>query len=308
MADYLRQQGFQGQAQQASQPPHLQQASQFQGLGVMPRLNGMQLTPSQLQLLQQQQQQRQQQASLQGMHMPNNNNMMAGLGNNLTPQMAQLLAAQRGANGGIATNSGLQMQRQLGLLNTARNQQPQNGPVNFSQQGAPFGGQLGGNQFPHQQGMFQQPKPEESRPPVPPQQQIGAMANGMPNALINGVPNGAATASAQPFLQGLQEFMRTKDGRALTQDELKVKAAQLKRDIEGDKMRLNELLSKNPNHESVGVVRNVIQQKDIIYMRVSQLLMHAGIPFPHQGQQGPQAGPGSNENQGQIPRFVQRIL
>ena len=256
----------------------------------------------------QQQQQHQQQASLQGTHMPNNNNMMAGLGNNLPPSMAQLLAAQRGANTGIATNPGLQMQRQLGLLNTARNQQPQNGPVNFNQQGAPFGGQLGGNQFPHQQGMFQQPKPEESRPPVPPQQQIGVMGNGMPNALINGVPNGAAAGSGQPFLQGLQEFMRTKDGRALTQDELKVKAAQLKRDIEADKMRLNELLSKNSNHENVGVMRSLIQQKDIIYMRVSQLLMHAGIPFPHQGQQGPQAGPGNNENQGQIPRFVQCIL
>ncbi|EJD06618.1 uncharacterized protein FOMMEDRAFT_138512 [Fomitiporia mediterranea MF3/22] len=222
MAELLRSQALsqtqnQQQQPQQSSPPQLQQAQQFPNLGGTAQMNNGLPTQNPMFAMQRQ---------------PSGG--MGGLQNTqFTPQMAQMLAAQRN---GITNPAMIQMNRQLGLLNRAQKQQPQNGPANFGQTNPPFGGQQNLSQLPFQAGMFP-PKPDDGRISAPlGQQQFSTPPGGQ---------NGLVPASGMPSTGDVGHLIRSADGRLLTFDEIRVKVMQLKRMIDAEKNELTAVPAPN---------------------------------------------------------------
>ena len=276
MAELLRSQATLAQAQNTHQqpqpqqsPPQLQQAQQFPNLGGMSQMNANLSGQNPLLAMQ-----RQQGISGGGMGGPIPNNQ-------ITPQMAQLLAAQRN---GRTNPAMLQMHRQLGLLNRAQKQQPQNGPTPFNQPAPSFSGPPNLGQLPFATNMFA-PKQEEGRAPTAIGQQQFP-----PAGIQNG--NGVVPGNAFPA-EAMQNLLRTTDGRPLSIDELKLRAFQLRQSIQLDRKRLTE--SQKPSTpEGVMAFREKlreVQNKEMMFNRLAEYIKTL------MGQQGQQSGP-SNSGDG----------
>lgn len=194
---------------------------------------------------------------------------MPGAGQNLNPSQASALLA-RGMNPAMLSviqNNPRMVNRQMNLLNTARNQQPQNGPAAFPPHNLPFNnGQLG--QVPFQ-----------SDPRAPQQGQIHSL-NVTPDNL-----------QAQ-FAQFAQEFMRTKEGRQLSIDEIRMKILHFKRDIDADKILIGQM-ANNVTAESLPVMKQKQQatfQKELFFNRLQQLLLQNQVRMGAQQQLHPSSG------------------
>lgn len=193
----------------------------------------------------------------------------------LTPQMVQMLAAQR--NGG--TNPAmLQMDRQLRLLNKAQTQQPQNSPTNFSQAGPSFSGHPNLGQLPFATNVFP-PKSNEGRVPVP---------QGQQQFPPPGLSNGGMTVHGFSN-EAMQQILRTPDGRPLTVEEIGGKASQLRRAIDHEKKILSELPKPSSPEAAIAFKERVrdIQNKEFILSRMDGHMKNL------MSQQSQQAGPSS---------------
>ena len=150
------------------------------------------------------------------------------------------------------------MHRQLGLLNRAQKQQPQNGPTPFNQ-----------------------PAPSFSGPPNLGQQQFP------PTGIQNG--NGVIPGNTFPD-EVMQNLLRTTDGRPLSVDELKMRAFQLRQSIQLDRKRLTE--SQKPSTpEGVMAFREKlreVQNKEMMFNRLAECIKTL------MGQQGQQSGPSNS--------------
>lgn len=246
MADLLRSQAALSQAQnhqqsQQQQPPQLQQAQQFPNMGGIAQMGNA--VPGQALLAMQRQQ------GMQG-------GPMGGVPNpQLPPQMAQLLAQRNG----VTNPAMIQMNRQINLLNRAQKQQPQNGPTTFGQAGPSFGGQ---QNFPFPPNVFP-PKPDEG--PIGPTQ--GAQQFPVSAGSINGFPQSQGFPN-----EILQRALRNADGRPLTLEELRIKAAQLRRVIDAER-RLLENMPKPTTQETLQAFREKqreIQTREFIFAKIAE--------------------------------------
>lgn len=92
--------------------------------------------------------------------------------------------------------------------------------------------------------------------------------------------------------QFLQEFLRTKDGRQLTGDEIRVKVLHFKRDIDADKVQIQHLQHNLPQ-DSIQLKQKLTltAQKEFFFGRLQQLLS-GQIRANMQQQQQPSMGDG----------------
>lgn len=150
---------------------------------------------------------------------------------------------------------------------------------------------LNETQSPLRESTSQQETSNEPRPPAIQQRPEDVLINNMRNPMMNGMQNGVANLTNTTFIQqGYSDFMRNKDGRCLTQDEVKMKAAQLDRDIEADRRLMRNMVMS-------------INSKEAIWGKVAQILDQTGS-YPEHSAQGQQSGQGSADNHVQVPRCV----
>lgn len=89
----------------------------------------------------------------------------------------------------------------------------------------------------------------------------------------------------------MQEFLRTKDGRQLTQEEIRMKVLHFRRDIDADKVLLQQMQqSVSPDNIQLKHKLSVTAQKEFFYNRLQQVL-HGPIR-PNMQQQQPTMGDG----------------
>ena len=171
------------------------------------------------------------------------------------------------------------LNRQMNLLNTARNQQPQNGPVAFNPQNTPFNNQFG-------QG--------------PLQPDLRAPNQGQPQTMP-GKPTDAQLQMMQQqrqVTQFIQEFLRGKDGRQLTNEEIRMKTLHFKRDIDADRLlaqqlQAQQLQSTTPNPEialGLKMKQEAIKQKEFLFARLQSIVQgrsgHNPLQVMAEGQGG----------------------